>query len=120
MGFKSALGGFRSALGGWVGGCRLAWLFQVLGCGLPVAMGAWGRGLCSPWILGLMGFARRYILCLPLSRLDGYGSWGRGPAMPVRIETSRYTCVFFFFFFAMELIFGWILIVVVVVEAASF
>ena len=51
-----------------------------------------------------MGFAHRSILRLPLSRLDGYGSWGRGPPMLVRIETSGVcvcvcVCVFFFFFF---------------------
>ena len=58
MGFKSALGGFQIGLGR-LAGYRLAWLFQVLGCGLPVAMGVVGLlvllsvdlgfdGLCSP------------------------------------------------------------------------
>ena len=82
----------------WLGYFR----FWVVGCQWP--WGLWGCGFCSPWILGLMGFAHRSILRLPLSRLDGYGSWGHGPPMLVRIETSGVcvcvcvcVCIFFFF-----------------------
>ena len=70
-----------------------------------------GLGFCLLWVLGLMGFACRFVLCLLLSHLDGYRSWDHGPATQARIVISRES---FFFFLAMGLIFGWMLIVVAV------
>ena len=55
-----------------------------------------GLGFCLLWVLGLMGFACRFVLCLLLSHLDGYRSWDHGPATQARIEIFGES--FFFFF----------------------
>ena len=60
---------------------RLTWLSRILGCGLLVGVGLWGRGFCSLWAAVGLGFdgISLSLSFAPLSNAlmgMGRGSWG--------------------------------------------